>query len=73
MRRERRQALLDALLVANIGEDLTEHWHARRLSGRDMQAGLSHQRQQAGGLQRNCLAAGVWAGDQQDAKIAAQI
>ena len=73
VRREGRQALLDALLVADVGEHLLEDRHPRAGVGGDMQAALRHQRQQAHGLERHRLAAGVRAGDQQDAEAAAQL
>ena len=40
--------------------------------GRDMQAALGHERQQADGLERDGLAAGVGAGDDERIKVAAQ-
>src|SRR5262249_47936932 len=47
MRGKRAQTLLDALLVADISEDLLEDRDFRVLVDRDMQTGLSHQGQQA--------------------------
>ena len=71
--RKRRQALLQTLLVADVGLDALEDRHQRALVGRHEQAGLGHQRQQASRLERDRLAAGVRAGDQQHVEVAAQL
>ena len=68
MRRERAQAGLDRLLVADVGEHRSEDRHARAVGRRNSQARLRHQRQQPGGLQGDGLAAGVRARDQQDTR-----
>ena len=61
--RERRQRLGDRLLVADVGEDVAEHRQPRAGRGRQVQAGLVHQREQPERAQRHGLAAGVRAGD----------
>ena len=68
VRREGRERLLQALLVADIGEHVVEDRELRALAGRDVQAGLGHDRQQADRLERDRLAAGVRAGHDQDLK-----
>ena len=68
VRREGRERLLEALLVADVGEDVVEDGELRALGGRDVQAGLGHDREQADGLQGDRLAAGVRPGDDQDAE-----
>ena len=65
VRRERAQARVDRLLVADVGEDRSEHRQPRSVGGRNPQAGLRHQREQPGGLERDGLAAGVRTGDEQ--------
>ena len=57
--RERRQALGDRLLVADVGEDVAEHRQARAGLGRDVEAGLVHEREQAERAQGDRLAARV--------------
>ena len=59
------QALLDALLIADIREDLRQRLTAGVVPGRNVQACLAHERQQADRLQGNSLAAGVGAGHDQ--------
>ena len=59
------EGLLDGLLVADVGVDGLEAGQLRAGLGRDVQPGLSHQRQQANGLERDGLAARVGAGDDQ--------
>ncbi len=63
VRREGGQALLDALLVADVGPDLADEANLRAGVGRDVQAGQRHQRQQSDRLQGDRLAAGVGSGD----------
>ena len=63
VRGERGQALLDALLVTDIGVNMLKQADFRLLVRRDMQAAGSHERQQTEGFERNRLAAGVRAGD----------
>ena len=72
VRRERGQRLLDALLVADVGHDLVEHGHGAAVGTRDVQAALRHCREQADGLERDGLAAGIRAGDDERVKFAAE-
>ena len=71
VRGKRRKALLYALLVANIGVNVLEKADFRLLIRRNMQAACRHQRQQAKGFERNRLAAGVRAGDDERVVIVA--
>ena len=71
MRGERGQALLDALLVTDIGVNMLKQADFRLLVRRDMQAAGSHERQQTEGFERNRLAAGVRAGDDEGVVIIA--
>ena len=59
------QARVNRLLVADIGKQRPKHRQARSLGSRNAKPRLGHQREQAGGLQRDRLAAGVRTGDQQ--------
>ena len=63
---ERREGLLDALLVADVGIDAVEPRKAGLIRGY-VQPGVGHHRQQAHGLEGHGLAAGVGTGDQQNA------
>ena len=63
--RERREALGDGLLVADVGEDVPEYRQARAGLGRHVEPGLVHQRQQPQRAQGDGLAAGVRTGDHQ--------
>ena len=72
MRRERRQALLDALLVADVRHDLVEHGQAAAVGGGNVQTALRHHGEQAHGLERDRLAAGVRAGDDKGVKVRAE-
>ena len=72
MRREGGQALLDALLVAHVRQHPVEHLHGALVAGGDVQAALGHQAQQPQRFQRDGLAAGVGAGDDQRVIRAAQ-
>ena len=68
MGREGGQALLDALLVADVRQHPVEHAHRAAVSRGDMQPALGHQRQQSQRLQAHRLAAGVGPGDDQGVK-----
>ena len=57
------QRLLNALLVADIGQNVVENDDLAVVAGRDLQAALSHGGEQAQGLDAHRLAAGVGAGD----------
>ena len=73
VRRERRQRLGDRLLVPDVREDAREHRRSTsRLRG-DLQPRHSHERQKADRLQRDGLTAGVRAGHDEDAELAAQL
>ena len=61
--RERRERLGDRLLVADVGEDVAPDRQAAAGLGRHVQPGLVHQAEQAERPQRDRLAAGVRAGD----------
>ena len=61
MRREGGKRLLDGLLVADVGEDLLVDVDGAAVVGGDMQTALGHEREQADGLERDGLAAGVGA------------
>ena len=73
MRRERRQALLNALLVSDVRKNLLEHRQLRALEGRNEETGLAHKLEQSHGLQTNRLAAGIRSRDHQKRKRIAQI
>ena len=62
VRGEGGEVLLDGLRVADVGEDAGEDRQASGL-GRDGNAGLGHDGQQADSLERDGFAAGVWAAD----------
>ena len=62
VRGERREVLLDGLVIADVGEHGIEHRQLGAL-GRDRDSGLRHQHQQADGLERHRLPAGVGAAD----------
>ena len=70
--REGGQALLDALLVADVHQILTEHADGALLMSRDQQAVLCHGAQKARGFQGNGFTAGVGAGDDQGVVLLAQ-
>ena len=65
VRRERGQALLNALLVAHVRQYPREHLHRALIPRRDMQTALRHKTQQPQRFQRHGLAAGVGARDHQ--------
>ena len=70
-RRERGQALLDALLVTDIGVNMLKQADFRLFIRRNMQAACRHERQQAERFERNRLAAGVRTGDDEGVVIVA--
>src|SRR5258708_17593433 len=57
------QGLLNGLLVTYIGKDLSKAGELGSALGRDVQAALGHQRQQADGLVRDRFAASIRARD----------
>ena len=63
------QRLLDGLLVADVRQHLPEDGNGAAVVRRNVQAALRHQCQKADGLERDGLAAGVWAGDDERVKI----
>ena len=69
MGRESTQRLFNALLVSDIRIDFIKDGKGAAVQSRNVKAGLSHQREQAYGLQRNGFTAGVWSGDDQQVKI----
>ncbi len=73
MRGEGRERLLEALLVADVGQHVVEDWQLRTLVRRDMQARLGHHRQQADRLQGHRLAARVGSGDDQKVRAKAEV
>ena len=73
MGREGRQALLDALLVADVRQHPLIDGHGAPVRRRDVEAALGHQRQQAQGLEGHGLAAGVGTGDDQGVKGVPQL
>ena len=72
VRREGGEALLDALLIADVGHDLLKDRETRAVGGGDMQTALRHDGEQADRLERDGLAAGVRAGDDERVKVAAE-
>ena len=72
VRTEGAERLLQALLVANVREDIVEDRHAAAVPGRHVHAALGHQAQQAGRLERHRFAAGVGPGDDEDVEAVAQ-
>ena len=66
------QALLDALLVTDVGQHPFVNGHLAAVPGGDVQATLGHQGQQTQCFQRNSLTAGVGTSDDQGIKRAAQ-
>ena len=71
--REGRQALLNALLVAYIGQYVRKHGQFTAVVRRDVQAALVHRRKQTYRLYRDGLAAGVRACDDERIKSVAQL
>ena len=64
MRGEGAEALLDALFVADVGEELLVDGDAGSVGGRDVETAAGHQVQEADGLEGDRLAAGVGSGDE---------
>src|SRR5437588_12093144 len=71
--RESAQALLDALLVADIGKDIPEDCYLRRFPGGYMQTRLRHERQQAYGLQSHRLTTSIGASNYYHEEFAPQV
>ena len=72
VRGEGGEALLDALLIADVCHDLLEHGQARAVRCRNVQAALRHHGEQADRLERDGFAAGIRAGDDEGVKVAAE-
>ena len=72
MGREGTQRLFNALLVSDIRIDFIKDGKRAAVQSRNVKAGLSHQREQTYGLQRNGFTAGVRSRDDQQVKILAQ-
>ena len=73
VRREGGERLLDALLVADVRKDFIKYGNAAALCGGNVQAALRHKAEKADGLERNGLAAGVRAGDDERIVILAEL
>ena len=69
---ECRQALCNRLLITDIRQNRVEGGKFTAVTGRHMEAALSHQCQQANGLQGDGLTAGVRTGDNHGIKISTQ-
>ena len=67
------QALLNALLVADIRQHPVEYAHRAAVVGGDVEPALGHEGQKAQGLQAHGLAAGVGPGDDQGVEPLAQL
>ncbi len=67
------EALLDALLVADVGVDAFEDTQLAALVNREHHARLRHERQQADGLERDCLAARVGPRDHDEVGVVIEI
>ncbi len=72
MRGKRAEALLDALLVADIGEHVRIDRQLRAIERGHVHTGLSHQAEQTDSLERDGLAAGVRTGDHHHVEIVAE-
>ena len=67
--RECRQALLYALLIADVGVDFIEQRDAAPVRCRNMETGQGHQCEQTGRLERNCLSTGIGTCDDQQIEL----
>ena len=65
MRRKGTQALLNTLLVPDVGEHIVEHRQLAAVQGGDMKPGLSHQGEKAHRLKGHRFSAGIGTGDDQ--------
>ena len=72
MRGKGGKRLLNGLLVSDVRQHAIKDGNGAAMIGRDVQAALRHQGQQAKRFQRHGLAAGVRAGDDERIKIAPQ-
>ena len=69
---ERREGLRHRLLVADVGEDVAEDRERAAGGGGDVEPRLVHEREQPDGPQRDRLAAGVRARDDERRVVAAE-
>ena len=69
---EGRQALLNALFIADIYQKFIKHADLAALVCRDQKTALCHSAQQTGGFQSDRFTAGVWAGDDKGIILPAQ-
>ena len=72
MRGECRERLLDRLLVADIGKNTVEDGNEASVVCRDMKPALGHEGKKSQRLERDSLAAGVGAGNDERVKIGAE-
>src|SRR5437762_2771251 len=72
VRREGAEALLDALLVADVREDVLEDDGPRAVVYGEVEARLGHEGEQANGLEGDSFPARVRPGDDQHAEAVAQ-
>src|SRR5713226_194341 len=73
MRREGTQTLLDTLLITDIGKDLLKNGNFRALIHRNMQTGLSHQRQQTYSFEGHSFTTSIRASDNHHKEIAPEM
>ena len=66
------EALLNALLVPDVGEHFVKNRQLRALPRGNVKAGLTHEGEKAYGLEGNGLASGVGAGDNQQIEVLSQ-
>ena len=66
------EALLNALLVADISRYVLEHGHSGVVASGDVQAGLGHEAEETDGLESDGLAPGIGAGDDEGVEVVAE-
>ncbi len=66
------QALLDALLISDVCENVGEYGKLRTVKGGNVKSCLTHEAEQTHGFKRNCLTTCVWSGYYQKMIVAAQ-
>ena len=72
VRGEGGKRLLNALLIADIREDIIENAHERAISGRNVKTRLGHDREKTDGFERNGLTARIGTRDDQRIKLFAK-
>ena len=72
MRRECTEALLNALLVSNIGIYIMKYGKLGTVQCRNVKPRLPHQSKKSNGLKRNRLATGIRSGDNEEIKCIPQ-